>query len=120
MKSYREYGIVKVDADGRILNILEKPSEEEAREAMVDNAYLVNSGPLIFNLKVFEYLKRTPISPAGEYWVTDTIKLMINDGLNVLAYRIPFSVFWRDIGRPETRIEAEKYVQEIGLAKINL
>jgi len=120
MESYREYGIVKVDDDGRILNILEKPSEEEAREAIVDNTYLVNSGPLIFNPKVFEYLKKTPISPAGEYWVTDTIKLMANDRLNVLAYRIPKSVFWRDIGRPETRIEAEKYVQEIGLAKISL
>ncbi|MEM1558326.1 MAG: nucleotidyltransferase family protein [Candidatus Bathyarchaeia archaeon] len=118
MTSYREYGIVKVDEDARVLNILEKPSEAEAREAKLGDVYLVNSGPLIFNPEVFKYLKKTPISPAGEYWVTDTIKLMINDGLNILAYRIPKSIFWRDIGRPETRIEAEKYVQDIGLAKI--
>jgi len=44
---------------------------------------------------------------------------MINDGLNILAYRIPKSIFWRDIGRPETRIEAEKYVQDTGLVKIS-
>lgn len=118
MGSYREYGIVKVDEDARVLNILEKPSEAEAREAKLGDAYLVNSGPLIFSPDVFKYVKKTHVSPAGEYWVTDTIKLMIKDGLNVLAYRIPGSVFWRDIGRPETRIEAEKYVLEIGLAKI--
>lgn len=117
MGSYREYGIVKVDENARVLDILEKPSEEEAEKAKVGNVYLVNSGPIIFSLHVFKYIKKTPISPAGEYWITDTIKLMVNDELNVLAYRIPESVFWRDIGRPETRIEAEKYVQEIGLVK---
>lgn len=118
MSSYREYGIVKVDVNGRVLDILEKPSKEEAEKAKVDGIYLVNSGPLIFNPDVFKYLKRTSLSPAEEYWITDTVKLMANNGLNVLAYRIPGSVFWRDIGRPETRIEAEKYVQDIGLARI--
>ncbi len=118
MSSYKEYGLVKIDGNGKILNILEKPSEEEAREAKIGDTYLVNSGPLIFNPKVFEYLKKTPMSPAREYWITDTIKLMANSGLNVYAYKMPETVFWRDIGRPETRIEAEKYVQDIGLAKI--
>lgn len=118
MSTYREYGIVKVDKNAKVLDILEKPSKEEAEKAKVNGTYLVNSGPLIFNPEVFKYLKRTSISPAEEYWITDTVKLMANNGLNVLAYRIPESVFWRDIGRPETRIEAEKYVQNIGLAKI--
>lgn len=112
MDRYREYGLVRIGENDRVVNILEKPTEEQAEISKVDGLYPVNSGPMIFNPKVFEYIKRTPVSPAGEYWITDTLRLMIKDGLEVLAYRIARNVFWRDIGRPQTRIEAERYVQE--------
>lgn len=112
MDRYREYGLVRIGENDRVVNILEKPTEEQAEMSKVDGLYPVNSGPMIFNPKVFEYIKRTPVSPAGEYWITDTLRLMIKDGLEVLAYRIARNVFWRDIGRPQTRIEAERYVQE--------
>lgn len=117
MDKYREYGLIKMGENGRVLDILEKASEEEAENVKVDGLYPVNSGPIIFTSRVFDYVKRTPVSPAGEYWITDTLRLMIKDGLKVTAYKIPQNVFWRDIGRPQSRIEAEKYVQDMGLVK---
>ena len=117
MDRYREYGLVKIDGNGRVLDILEKAPEEEVEKVKIDGLYPVNSGPIIFNPTVFEYIKRTPVSPAGEYWITDTLRLMVKDGLKVTSYKIPRNVFWRDIGRPQTRIEAEKYIQEKGLVK---
>ncbi|MEM2688168.1 MAG: nucleotidyltransferase family protein [Thermoproteota archaeon] len=109
MSRYREFGLLKVES-GLVKDSLERPSEAEAEEAKINGLYPVNSGPMIFNPTVFDYIKRTSISPAGEYWITDTVKLMIRDGLKIQAYIIPRTVFWRDIGRPEARIEAEKYM----------
>jgi NDP-sugar pyrophosphorylase family protein len=111
MNHYREFGLLKV-GDGLIKDSIERPSEAEAEEAKINGLYPVNSGPMIFNPTVFKYVKKTGRSPSGEYWITDTVKLMIKDGLKIKAYIIPKTVFWRDIGRPEARIEAEKYMLE--------
>jgi bifunctional UDP-N-acetylglucosamine pyrophosphorylase/glucosamine-1-phosphate N-acetyltransferase len=109
MKEYKDYGIVQTHG-GRVVDILEKATEEEAEKTKVDDMFAVNSGPLVFTRGVFPYIRRTPVSPAGEYWITDTIRLMIKDGRKVLAYRIPEGVFWRDIGRMKHRMEAEAYL----------
>lgn len=109
MKEYKDYGIIRTDGE-KVTDILEKATEDEAEKARVDDMFAVNSGPIVFTREVFSYIRRTPISPAGEYWITDTIRLMIKDGKKVLAYRIPEEVFWRDIGRMEHRMEAEAYL----------
>ncbi|NHV98977.1 MAG: NTP transferase domain-containing protein [Thaumarchaeota archaeon] len=108
MKEYKDYGIVRIEGE-RVVDILEKATQEEAEKTRVDDMFAVNSGPIVFTREVFSYIKKTPVSPAGEYWITDTIRLMIKDGKKVLAYRIPEGVFWRDIGRMKHRMEAEAY-----------
>ncbi|MBO3839434.1 MAG: sugar phosphate nucleotidyltransferase [Thermoproteota archaeon] len=115
MRDHKDYGVVEVSND-RVVNILEKAAKEDVEKVRVDDMFAVNSGPIIFTKEVFYYIKKTKASPSGEYWITDTIKLMIEDGKKVVAYRIPKEVFWRDIGRMEHRIEAEAYL----LKKINL
>ena len=109
MENYKEFGVVKLE-DSNVMDILEKPSEEEVKQVSVRGKYPINSGPIVFSTKVFDYIPKTEKSPAGEYWITDTIRLMIKDGLKVLGFFIPENVFWRDIGRPESRIEAERYI----------
>jgi len=108
MEDHKGLGIVKCE-EGKVLDILEKASDAEASQARVDGRYLVNSGPIIFERSIFEYIRKTDISPSGEYWLTDTIRMMIRDGKKVVAFPIPAKVFWRDIGRMEHRIEAERY-----------
>jgi len=115
MKDHEDYGVVKIKGN-RVVDILEKATKEEVEKIKLDNMFAVNSGPLIFKREVFNYIKKTKPSPFGEYWITDTIRLMINDGKKVVAYKIPDEVFWRDIGRMKHRIEAEAYL----LKKMNL
>ena len=87
LEKYKEFGVVKLEKE-RVVDILEKPSEEEVKTAKLNGKYPINSGPMVFSPKVFEYVKRTKESPAGEYWITDTIRLMIKDGLRVLGYSL--------------------------------
>ncbi len=109
MKDHKDYGVVKISGS-RVIDILEKAAKEHVEKMKVDDMFAVNSGPIIFTREVFNYIRRTEASPSGEYWITDTIRLMIKDGRKVIAYRIPEGVFWRDIGRMEHRIEAEAYL----------
>lgn len=109
MKEHKDYGVVKI-VDGEIVDILEKADVKEVENVKINNMFPVNSGPIIFTTKVFEYIKATRASSSGEYWITDTIRMMIRDKRKVIAYMIPRDVFWRDIGRMEHRIEAEAYL----------
>lgn len=109
IKDHKDYGVIRVSGN-RVVDILEKAAKEEVEEAKVNNMFAVNSGPILFKKEVFDYIRRTEASPSGEYWITDTIRLMIKDGKKVIAYKIPEEVFWRDIGKMEHRIEAEAYL----------
>jgi dTDP-glucose pyrophosphorylase len=62
------------------------------------------------NCFVFDYIRKTEPAQNGEYQITDTIKLMIEDKLPIYGFRIPKDIFWRDIGTPESRLEADAYV----------
>lgn len=108
----RRFGIVRIDSDYRILELVERPPASILDRFMVDSGYLVNSGPLILSQDIFRYIERTNLSPDGEYWITESIRLMIADNLPVYGYRIPSSVFWRDVGTRESRLEAERYALE--------
>lgn len=44
---------------------------------------------------------------------------MIKDGKRVLSFLIPDEVFWRDIGRMEHRIEAERHLLSMSVAGIS-
>lgn len=109
MKYYKDYGILELQGN-KVVNILEKASETEAYNTLINGEYPINSGPIVLEKSIFHYLKKTGVSPSGEYWLTDTIKLMIRDRKRVLGFPIPDGVFWRDIGRMEHRIEAERYL----------
>lgn len=75
-KRMRESSTVQMAKDGRILKIVEKPSE---REILSDMA----CGPLhIFKECIKEYLK-VKKSTRGEYELPDAMQTMIDDGLKV-------------------------------------
>lgn len=109
MKDYKDYGVVKI-SENRVIDIIEKARGPEVEMIKVDDMFAVNSGPIVFTNEVFDFIRKTEVSPTGEYWITDTIRLMIRGGKKVLVYRIPEGVFWRDIGRMEHRMEAEAHL----------
>lgn len=58
-----------------------------------------NAGIYVYPPILFDYLRRLKESPRGEYELTDALRQMVEDGLEVRSHRI--TGYWRDIGRPE-------------------
>lgn len=73
----RESSSVRLEEDGAVSRIIEKPS---AGEILGD----VASSPLyVFGEAIKEYLPRVVRSKRGEYEIQDAIQMMIDDGLRV-------------------------------------
>jgi UDP-N-acetylglucosamine diphosphorylase/glucosamine-1-phosphate N-acetyltransferase len=79
------YGVILKEG-ARVTGILEKKPEA--------GSHIVNTGIYIFTHQVFETIEKTPISENGEYAITDTLQLMINEGKTITA--VPTESKWLD------------------------
>lgn len=93
------YGVVQV-RDGTVLKIVEKP-----REFVSD---LINMGIYVYSSAVFDAINRTEKSQRGEYEITSSIELLINDGEFVRGVEIRGR--WLDIGNPWNYLDANAEV----------
>ncbi len=98
VEALSEYGVVEADA-GRVKAVVEKP------EPGSEPSNLANVGIYIFPPTVFEYIRRTGLSPRKEYEITDTLGLMLGDGLKVNLHRLGEGE-WLDIGLPWNLLDA--------------
>lgn len=99
------FGVVEIN-DGIVTNIIEKPKLEEAP------SNLVNTGIYVFNSDIFDKIEKTEISSRGEYEITDSISLQIEDNKIVKAYLTDKD--WIDVGRPWELIEInEKLLKNV-------
>lgn len=85
MEKTTGYGVV-VGEGNRVKKIVEK--------SRMDISHLVNTGIYIFKPEIFERIEHTPISNIGEYAITDTLQMMIDDGLDVTM--VPTRYKWMD------------------------
>ncbi|MEL4305691.1 bifunctional sugar-1-phosphate nucleotidylyltransferase/acetyltransferase [Methanococcoides sp. LMO-2] len=79
------YGVV-IASGKKVTKIIEKPTSELS--------HIINTGIYIFDQGIFERIEHTPISPLGEYAITDTIQQMIDDGMEV--DQVVTRSLWRD------------------------
>lgn len=93
------FGVVEIE-NGNIKNIVEKPKREEAP------SNLVNAGIYIFNKDIFDKIRETEISERGEYEITDSVSLQIEDNKIVIGHKT--SKDWIDVGRPWELIEVNE------------
>lgn len=93
------FGVVEIE-NGNIKNIVEKPKREEAP------SNLVNAGIYIFNKDIFDKILETEISERGEYEITDSVSLQIEDNKTVIGHKT--SKDWIDVGRPWELIEVNE------------
>ena len=93
------FGVVEIE-NGIIKNIVEKPKREEAP------SNLVNAGIYIFNKDIFDKIRETEISERGEYEITDSVSLQIEDNKTVIGHKT--SKDWIDVGRPWELIEVNE------------
>jgi UDP-N-acetylglucosamine diphosphorylase / glucose-1-phosphate thymidylyltransferase / UDP-N-acetylgalactosamine diphosphorylase / glucosamine-1-phosphate N-acetyltransferase / galactosamine-1-phosphate N-acetyltransferase len=94
------FGVVEMDGD-RIIKIVEKPLPEEAP------SNLINAGIYIFDDEIFNAIDLTVKSERGEYEITDSLQLQMNDGEKVLGLRSKNN--WIDIGRPWELLDVNEH-----------
>ncbi|MEE8198666.1 MAG: bifunctional sugar-1-phosphate nucleotidylyltransferase/acetyltransferase [Thermoplasmata archaeon] len=90
------FGTVTLEED-RLVSLEEKPTEAASP--------WVNAGIYLFNDEVFGFIRETPRSPRGEYEITDTLKLLLQEG-EVGVHRLEGP--WLDVGYPWDLLKANE------------
>lgn len=98
------FGVVKLEGDF-IKDIVEKPSIEDAPSD------LINAGIYLFDLNIFQAIKKTEKSERGEYEITDSLKIQISQGKKVLG--LISHDKWIDVGRPWEFLELNEHYLEV-------
>ena len=107
------FGIAKLDKDGNIVRLVEKPKVPMGNLAVI--------GTYIFSNKIHEATKNLKPSKRGELEITDAIQEMINMGFKVKAELL--NSWWLDTGKKDDILSAnakilDEYVQRDVKGKI--
>lgn len=104
LEEVSRYGIVSprggVGPRFEIDGLIEKPSRQDAPSD------LAVAGRYAFDPVLFEYIERTQPGAGGEYQISDSIRLMIEDGHPVWCVALSENEVRRDIGTFESYFEA--------------
>lgn len=92
-----QFGIVFLKGE-KVSEIVEKPKRIKNR--------LANAGIYIFNSTIFDAIKKTKKSKRGEYELTASMQILIDNGK--VIYTSPLNL-WADIGRPWDLLVANDY-----------
>ncbi len=95
-----EFGIARIDDDGRILEFKEKPKPEEVF------SNLINAGVYIIDKTVLE---KVPTNSFYDF-SRDLVPVLMNEGKRIQSY--PLNGMWMDVGRPHDLLEANLAVAE--------
>lgn len=115
-ESVSRYGVVKVDQDGLVEDIVEKPSREDAP------SNLAVVGRYLLQPEVFDCLDEITPGAGGELQLTDAIALMIKKGLPVRACMLqgkrydtgsPLGFIGANVGMALARPGLSKQVREL-------
>jgi glucose-1-phosphate thymidylyltransferase len=93
------YGVAEL-RDGKVVRLLEKPSEPHTDLALV--------GVYMFTPKVFSAARAIKPSGRGELEITDAIQHLVDDGLTVEPHVV--KGWWKDTGRLEDMLAANRLV----------
>ena len=88
VKETQDLGMVEVSQD-RVIRIHEKVANPPSN--------LANAGLYLFTQDIFKAISRTPTSPRGEYEITDSLQLLIDQGEHVSYQEINY---WLDVSYP--------------------
>jgi len=100
----RRFGTAELDKDGFVIRLEEKPVKPRTNLTLI-GMYYVNEGYIL--KETIEELFRLDRQTKGEYQITDTFQLMIENGHKIRTFMIDG---WYDCGKIETILETNKYL----------
>jgi len=103
----QRYGIVKIDGDGKIIDMMEKPQTDADKARLKTcNEYLGINGVFVFEHGIFDYIDKIKPGAKGEYQITDAIKLALDAGKP--CYAVVHRGIYRDVGTYDALLATEK------------
>lgn len=105
----QQFGIADVDDDGNVQQLVEKPDEPPSDLALI--------GIYVFSPAIFDAIERLEPSWRGELEITDAIQLLLDDGYKIDSHVV--EGWWKDTGKPEDILEANRLVLENTQRSIN-
>lgn len=94
------YGIVDVNDDGDVIQLVEKPDDPPNNLALI--------GIYVFTPAIFEPIERLEKSWRGEYEITEAIQGLLDDGERIQSHVV--HGWWKDTGKPEDVLHANRLV----------
>ena len=97
-----EYGIAELDPDGRVISLVEKPSQPRSDLALI--------GVYFFRLAIHEAVRKIRPSWRGELEITDAVQWLLGQGRTVRADVYPG--YWKDTGRIDDLLKCNRLLLE--------
>jgi glucose-1-phosphate thymidylyltransferase len=96
------FGIASLDAQGHVVQLVEKPTDPPSNLALV--------GVYLFDRSIHEAVASIEPSPRGELEITDAIQWLIDQGQRVRCERL--TGWWIDTGKLTPLLEANRLLLE--------
>ncbi|OAN46330.1 nucleotidyltransferase [Chloroflexus islandicus] len=103
----RRFGVVVVE-QGRIVRLVEKPSEPISNLAVAGFYYVPEASRL---MSAIDYIMENNIQTKGEFYLADALQVMIDRGEELRAETVRV---WRDCGTIESLLDTNRYLLEHG------
>lgn len=102
VKNPEQFGVVNLDSNRRIINLVEKPKEPQSNLALV--------GIYLFDKNIFKAVNVIKPSKRNELEITDAIQWLLDNGFKVDYHLV--EGWWKDTGKPADLLEANQLILE--------
>jgi glucose-1-phosphate thymidylyltransferase len=104
----RRFGVAEVDAEDKVVRLIEKPQDMDNNLAVVGFYYFKEAGKLI---EAIDQQMERQVQLKGEFFLADAVNIMLEGGLEMRVERVDV---WLDAGKPETVLSTNRFLLETG------